>query len=729
MVKKYVYKKKISNISKLMRHLRNIPTVTKTEFRNKIKQTITYINLPCAFDIETSSFYYNMEKRACMYVWMVTIDGITVVGRTWEEFDNLLNILKKELGLGVNKRLVLYVHNLAFEFGFIKKRYKWIDLFAREEQHPFKAVTSDGIEFRCSYALSGMSLEATAKDLSKYKVRKKVGDLDYDLIRSSKTPLTKKEWGYCIFDTICLCNYIQEEIERFGDITKIPMTKTGKVRLYCREKCFNEKNKREYKYLMKELVLNDEDEYEMLKNAMAAGFTHANYMNAGEIWNNISSKDETSAYPAMMICKKHPMSRGQWVKVHDIRQIINMREDYYTVFNVEFHNLRTKPNMPDHYLSLARCKGCVNVKTDNGRVISADRLQTTITSDDIIIINKVYDYDPDVIIGRAIRYKLGYLPRPFLECVLDFYRDKTTLKGIASMEGEYSYKKSLLNSTFGCTLCDLKNDIISYDDEWITDEGEADFISKYNNSRNRFLFFPWGVSILSKARCEALWPAILELGDSYCYCDTDCTKYYDPEGKHDAYFEEYNRKIGEEMEKACRINKLNFEDTRPKTKKGEAKPLGVWDDEAVDLPESEWYTDRNGNVIKKIYARRFKTLGSKRYCCEMWDEDAKQWKIKVTIAGLNKKKGSDYIAHNEEGKDPFEFFNDHMQIDAEHSGRLVHFYSDEHGGPYYYELTDYLGNRYEGVELSFVHLEKSEYNLKLSPVYAALLGLYEQRML
>ena len=30
---------------------------------------LKYYNIPCSFDIETSSFYEGDEKRACMYLW------------------------------------------------------------------------------------------------------------------------------------------------------------------------------------------------------------------------------------------------------------------------------------------------------------------------------------------------------------------------------------------------------------------------------------------------------------------------------------------------------------------------------------------------------------------------------------------------------------------------------------------------------------------------------------
>ena len=50
-----------------------------------------YYNIPCAFDIEVSSFYYNGEKRACMYIWQFGILNWVTYGRTWEEYKNAYN--------------------------------------------------------------------------------------------------------------------------------------------------------------------------------------------------------------------------------------------------------------------------------------------------------------------------------------------------------------------------------------------------------------------------------------------------------------------------------------------------------------------------------------------------------------------------------------------------------------------------------------------------------------
>ena len=243
----------------------DLPIVTNNKKRS-------YYNVPAAFDIETSSFYIDGEKKACMYVWQFGILNWVTYGRTWEEFDHFMSVLSTVLQLNEDLRLVVYVHNFAYEFQWMRKRIHWDKLFFLDKRKPVYGI-SGGFEYRCSLKLSGKSLAKVGQDLQKYHIQKRVGDLDYSLVRTYKTPLTQEEWGYCEADIRVLLAYIQEKIEADGDITLIPLTNTGYVRNYCRKACF--KRWKRYKGLMSELVLTPE-EYSQLKRVFAGGFTHAN---------------------------------------------------------------------------------------------------------------------------------------------------------------------------------------------------------------------------------------------------------------------------------------------------------------------------------------------------------------------------------------------------------------------------------------------------------------------
>ena len=88
-----------------------------------------YKDLVCAFDIETTRWKYGEKyispdvKRdlefSIMYIWQFQIGlDITIIGRQWDEFLKLISYIKS--GLKDNQRIVVYVHNLSYEFQFLR---------------------------------------------------------------------------------------------------------------------------------------------------------------------------------------------------------------------------------------------------------------------------------------------------------------------------------------------------------------------------------------------------------------------------------------------------------------------------------------------------------------------------------------------------------------------------------------------------------------------------------
>ena len=411
-------------------------------------------NIPAAFDIETTSFTENDEPRAIMYIWQFAICDTVIIGRTWEEFSTFYTKFCTIFGLNKNKRFFVYVHNLAFEFQFIRKRLKWARVFALDELKPVQAVTKDGVEFRCSYLLSGYSLAKIGEMLTKYPVEKKVGDLDYTLIRHSKTPMTDREIGYCVNDVLVLTHFIRERIERDGDISKIPLTKTGYVRRYCRNACLYNSIKshkktsyifNKFRHVMDNLTLTP-DEYEQLKRAFQGGFTHASAFYSGRTVEDVQSFDFTSSYPAAIVSERYPMSKGEIVHPKTREEFEKYLRCYCCVFDVEFFDLEPRI-IWEHPLSESRCAVCEKGNIDNGRVVSASHVITTLTDPDYIIISKFYKWKRMGIANFRI-YTRGYLPKAFIESVLKLYEDKTKLKGVEGKQEEYLNSKEMLNSCY-----------------------------------------------------------------------------------------------------------------------------------------------------------------------------------------------------------------------------------------------------------------------------------------
>ena len=643
-----------------------------------------FLQIPSAFDIETSSFYSKrLEKQACMYIWMFGIKEEVTYGRTWEEFLDFIDKLVDILQLNEFRKLVVYVHNLSYEFGFIGKLYEWKKVFALKER---KVLTADNgfIQFRCSYLLSGLSLAKTAENC-KTKIRKMVGDLDYDLIRNSKTSLSKKELKYCEYDIKVILIYIGEKIISDGGIEKIPLTKTGYVRNYCRNKCLyldkSEHYNKSYKKLMDYLTLT-KDEYDLCVKTFGGGYTHASPYRVDKIFYNVKSKDFTSSYPAQAVYNYYPMSKGKRIKIKNLDEFNYYLEKYCCMFEVRFEGLEDCFHY-ENYLSNHKCKIDGNRQISNVRVVSADILETALTEVDFRIIKKCYTWKK-IYIKNFWIYKRGYLPKELVECILKFYGDKTTLKGVEGKEEEYLNGKEMVNAIYGMIVTAIIRDEIKFIDDWIKTPPDIDKeIEKYNNKR-RFLFYPWGIYITAHAR-EYLWRAIFELMEDYLYADTDSVKYINPE-KHEEFFIKENKRIYFMLQKAMEYHGLEIEKIKPKNNKGKECILGLWDDDG--------------------HYDAFKTLGAKRYIYKKHGENTK-----ITIAGLSKEKGAEWLRKNYGNYGMFNYFTDGMYIPPDGTGKMTYTYiNDKIDGV----VKDYQGNCGEYHENSCIHLEKQPFELSLS---------------
>lgn len=660
-------------------------------------------NVPCSFDIETTGD--TESKTAYMYHWQFNFYGWTTCGRTWESYYNFIKTISRVLKLGTKRRLVVYIHNYAYEFSFMGPRETIETLFATDERKPLYMIDSYGIEYRDSYILAGESLDEVGKSLTSLHILKKTGDLDYSIPRNSKTPLTREELEYCWNDVKVLSAYIYEQMKQYGEnINNIPLTNTGRVREFMRNKCLKiqvgkktEKNI-DYKIIMDDLTITEE-EYNAMKKAYQGGFTHAGHMNAGKVCKHVYSVDFTSSYPGVECADYVPMGRGVHTHYDSIQAYMNDCKEYCVVAMVELTNIREKFKY-EHYLTAYKAlTGTLkNVQEDNGRIISADRMVLWCTEIDLQIIAKCYSCNIRVL--DAYRYDRGYLPREVIESVLDLYQDKTTLKDIEGREAEYALKKGMLNSNYGMMVTDITNPEIYYnyenaeknDDVWGTIPCDyAKQIQKYNESGKRFLFYGWGVYITAHAR-ERLWRGIFECGADYIYSDTDSIKFMNMK-KHKKFFEDYNKEVQEDIKNVCNIYRIDPAKAAPLTVSRETKPLGVWDYEG--------------------YYDKFKTLGAKRYIVQGYHRPDGTLKKEhmVTIAGLNKKTGGDYIFSQ---KEAFEFFKAGMVIPKEYAGRTVSYYTDK---PCNAVITDKYGNTEEMNELSCVYIGNSDYNMNIVKNY------------
>lgn len=669
----------------------------------KSNKTIEYANLPCVIDIESSSFKdVNKEKTAIMYCFTFGVNGASYLGRTYDDLFEILDIFSNifELNTGdTKKRIIIYIHNLAYEFQFFYKRFTWHRIFAINPRTPVSAITSNGLEFRCSLLLSGYSLKKVGEHLQTYKVDKKVGDLDYSLIRHSQTPLTEKEKGYVLNDGLVVMAYIQEQIESHkNNISKIPLTKTGEVRKYVRDACLYDgggshkksvQQFRNYREIMYQTQIMSVNEYKQLKRAFYGGFTHANALCVGTIQKNVKSFDFTSSYPYVMVSEKFPMFSGELVNVKNKEEFEHYLKYYCCLFDVTFYDLESTITF-EHYISESHCRDIEEDRTDNGRIVDAKKLSMTITEQDYFIIRECYKWSRMAIKNMRI-YKRDYLPTPFVKSVIKLYQDKTQLKDVKGKEAEYLYSKELVNSCYGMCVTDICRVETPFDvvnNIWIDEKPEIDYVkslTKYNKSIQRFLSYPWGIWVTAYAR-RNLWSLILAIREDYCYSDTDSVKIINAE-KHEKVINDYNIKVYEKLSHAVKYHHLSMDDVSPKTINGKIKTLGI-------------------SECDGIY-KEFATLGAKRYMVLKNNGE-----YSLTISGLNKDTAMPYLI--EKYGNPFKAFKTDMYIPPEYTGKNTHTYIDEERQGV---VKDYLGKWGEYHEYSCVHLEESDYTLSMASEY------------
>lgn len=690
----------------------------------KNNKGIEYGNVACSIDIETSSFYFNdngdvckypplikkgnntipdpsYKKGGCMYMYGIGINGKVVIHRTYDELIKDINKIVEYYSLNANKRLIFFIHNLAYEMQWFRKHFTWSQVFAIEERKPIYAVMSNGVELRCSYLLTGYKLEKLGDQLTKYKVKKLVGSLDYSLIRTPYTKITDEEYHYLINDNLVVMCYIQELIERLGNILKFCITKTGFVRKLVRSNCFYEdKSHRsnKYKYInyrdfISHLNITSVAMYKQLKRAFLGGFTHANSWYIGKVMFNLGSFDFTSSYPYCAVSEKYPMDSGKIVEIHSKDELDKYLKCYCCLFDVTFYGLESKIDF-EHYLSISKCKIQGEYYNDNGRVVNADILTTTLTEQDYMIIKKTYKWVKCEYRNFRV-FKKAYLPKDIILSILQEYNKKTKLKGVEGKEVEYQVSKENVNSIYGMMVTDIARDRYLYDNNngWSTEYPDLiEELEKYNNNKQRFLYYAWGVWITAYAR-RNLWTGILEFKDDYKYSDTDSIKATNVKNHLD-YIKKYNDIVVNKLKKMCDTLNIDFDLCKPKTIKGDEKMLGLWDFE--------------GDPDTMISYTRFKTLGAKRYMYTFPTGE-----LSFTISGLNKKVCVPYLMKkfNNNIDDIFNYFNDGMYIPKGETGKMIHTYLDD---PIDIEITDYQGIRCRINELSYIHLEDSDSTISIS---------------
>ena len=555
-----------------------------------------YKDIIAAFDIETTRL--PEIEQAIMYVWQLHLDGIgTIIGRTWDELWALLKQFRDELQ---KETVCIFVHNLSYEFQFLRAIYNFHEdeVFAVDSRKVLKCTMWDGaIEFRCSYLHSNMSLEQYTKKMGVEHGKLSGEEFDYSVCRFPWTPLSDKEIAYCTHDVLGLVEAIKKEMEMDGDnLYTFPLTSTGYVRRDAKAAMRKSRN-----HGVKD-ILPDYELYTLLREAFRGGNTHANRYYAERILHNVKSADRVSSYPEVMCNHQYPVSQfhKSCDNTPDRVMALITKQKKAVVCRVKLWSVRLIDELWGcPYLSFDKCRNVINGARDNGRILSADYLETSVTDVDLKIILEEYEFDnmefTDVYYARY-----GYLPKPLIDVVQDYYRKKTELKNVPGQEVFYTKSKNKLNSCYGMMAQDPgKQSNIFKDGEWTVEEKEQSEILEERN-KHSFLAYQWGVWVTAWARYE-LEEGLKIAGHNFVYCDTDSVKYI---GNCD--FTAYN------LAKEKRSKETGAYAT---DKHGETFYMGVYESDGS-------YSE-------------FATMGAKKYVYK----ESQDGETHCTIAGVNKKRG------------------------------------------------------------------------------------------
>ena len=677
-----------------MKKILGVPIVNVNDFEfdfevktiTKKKSDQTYCADFGTFDIETSAI--PAIKQSFMYIWQYYINGQCVIGRTWNEYIDFMRKLSEYV---YPATWVTYVHNLSYEFVFISGIYKFTndEVFAVDSRKVLKCNLLGNLEYRCSYLLSNMTLDLYTNKM-KVEHIKLTGTYNYDKLRTCTYIMSDDELAYCVNDVVGLHEAITVEMSLFKDnIITIPLTSTGYVRRDCRKVMYK------YKRTLIDKIYPTYPIYKLLRQEFRGGNTHANRYYAGRILDDVKSMDMSSSYPNVLNNCRYPMTKFKTIDCETEKELRDLiKKDYAVLATVVFENIRLKDEFWGcPYLSFDKSRCVYGDLIDNGRILQAEILETTINDIDFKIIDDEYTWDKCIVTVCAIS-TYGKLPQELIDVCIEYFKKKTELKDVEGEEVYYTKMKNLLNAIYGMMAQNpVKQDILYDCGDWnLDDENEMDLLNE--SQKTAFLVYQWACWITAWARWM-LEQGIKAAGHNFVYADTDSVKYV-----NDLDISDFNtqRQIESEASGSYAYDK-----------KGKIHYMGVFEQE-------------------RTY-KRFITFGAKKYAYEYYNDvkavrgkktskykfvKRRKMKIKlnkmyVTISGVNKSKGAKEIS-KKGGLD-----NLKMGYVFSEAGGMNVVYNDNNFGQYKLENgeTVYITRN--------AYMEPSTYQLGLSKDYYKLL--------
>lgn len=568
--------------------------------------------------VKIDEFFKRSKPGALPYIWQFCIDGTCVYGRELPDIKILLTyIIEKTAGHQVQ----IWIHNLSFEYSFLREVIKFDSLFFTEERKPLYCQYKN-LYFRCSYRLTNLSLAKWGSNLG---IAKKTGQLDYHALYTPKTQLTDSELEYCEYDVIIMYFGIKQYLDIYKHIAYIPLTLTGIPR-----RDLKSENQKTKGWLSKcaKCQPRTPEEWKVQNKCYSGGLTLTNPYNTGLVLHDVGSIDKKSAYPYTFF-QKFPSTPFEKSPA-----LPNWKDGNHHICLVEYINLRARYDItPLSSSKRIMMKGAKlqdattkeqgeGIQRNNGKIIKAAQYIQYICEVDKQLIDLYYKYDKMIVHSHWIALS-DYMPKHVIIYMLKRFEQKTLLTGID--EVMRNIEKAKLNALYGLSGTSLIHDDIvelddfTYDKKRLSDDQIQQELDKlHKNTFKNVLPYSWAIYVTAYQRLFLMKMALrFRQGHGkhalkkIVYFDTDSIKGFFTDEDYKLVDQE-NQKIIKWTKWRCKQQDIPYELTCPENTKGSREYLGIW--------------ERDANYFE------FKCLRAKAYSYRNSPTDT----VHITLAGVPK---------------------------------------------------------------------------------------------
>ena len=397
--------------------------------------------------------------------------------RTNEQAEEFILKLNAEY-TAKNEKLLIFVHNLTYEFYNIIFNMPKINKILEEEPENVFAMSSTkicklkigNIEIRDSLMLFGKSLKVCANEVNMVKNEE---HKTYNEIWTEKSKLPQWEYSYNEHDLDIVAVYFSKFVKLLNlsnntvnDFIKTKiLTITGMVRYISKQVNTKEDYKLQMLISKQTQKSIDKDTQKWIEDyVFRGGFCKSIPYNTFKINKDVFSIDFASAYPAVMVTGYYPKGElidcsGYLYKLDrdlkdlSLSEIVNKYWNFNKIcnpnkpllFKARLKNVEIKNynNNEIGYISISKCEDYDKATVLNGSVFWADSITISGTDLDFIIMRMFYDFEIDKIYVEKTTTMLGKLSDFKILAISKFGQEKEGFKQLSKCETYEDFNNKL----------------------------------------------------------------------------------------------------------------------------------------------------------------------------------------------------------------------------------------------------------------------------------------------